>query len=65
MNIVAITTVAGNTYVDQVTKNVTKVLAACNKEIPVYVGASRPFVRKYETAQFYHGMDGLGDNPKL
>ena len=45
MNIVAITTVAGNTYVDQVTKNVTKVLAACNKEIPVYVGASRPFVR--------------------
>jgi inosine-uridine nucleoside N-ribohydrolase len=62
VDIKAITTVTGNTYVDQVTKNVLRILDFFDKkEIKVYKGASRPLINKLERGAKIHGEDGLGD----
>lgn len=62
VEIKAITTVTGNTYVDQVTKNVLRLLDFFNrKDIKVYKGASKPLINKLERGAKIHGEDGLGD----
>ena len=62
VEIKGITTVTGNTYVDQVTKNVLRILDFFDRrDIKVYKGASRPLINKLERGAKIHGIDGLGD----
>ncbi|XP_066018436.1 uncharacterized protein [Pocillopora verrucosa] len=73
VDVLAITCTCGNVTVDQVTKNVLKVLEACERtDIPLYQGAYRsllvwlrPILTKFPGIAYeqplYHGFDGLGD----
>ncbi|XP_031573606.1 inosine-uridine preferring nucleoside hydrolase-like [Actinia tenebrosa] len=62
VEVLAITCVAGNIGVDQVVKNVLKVLDTCGRtDIPVYKGADRPLLGQAFELPNYHGKDGLGD----
>ncbi|KAM4699330.1 inosine-uridine preferring nucleoside hydrolase-like [Discoglossus pictus] len=64
VEILGITCCHGNTTLENVCKNVLRVLQACNRlEIPVYKGASRPLLGQCLNASCYHGHDGLGDVP--
>ncbi|KAH7957362.1 hypothetical protein HPB52_018132 [Rhipicephalus sanguineus] len=57
----AVTCVAGNTTVQNVVKNVRRVLAVCGRsEIPVYRGCDQPLSQPLDLADEYHGCDGLG-----
>ncbi|MCX8095199.1 MAG: nucleoside hydrolase [Caldisericia bacterium] len=62
IEIKGITTLTGNTYVDQVTKNVLRILDYFKREdIKVYKGASKPLVHIFERGAKIHGKDGLGE----
>ncbi|XP_028289601.1 inosine-uridine preferring nucleoside hydrolase isoform X2 [Parambassis ranga] len=64
VQILGITCVHGNTNVENVCKNVLRVLQACNKlEIPVFKGAAKPILGNSISAGHFHGQDGLGDAP--
>ncbi len=59
--VVGITTVSGNVYVDKVNHNVLRLLSFLNREdIPVFRGASGPLSQKPVRAESIHGKDGLG-----
>lgn len=61
IDLVAVTTVAGNTTIDHATRNSLDVLALLNADdVPVYRGASRPLCRPPMTAPHVHGANGLG-----
>jgi inosine-uridine nucleoside N-ribohydrolase len=61
--VVAVTTVAGNTGVEQVIKNTLRVLDFLGADdIPVHRGASKPLVRELRDAHYFHGRDGLGES---
>ena len=61
--IIAITTVSGNTGLDQATFNVCACLDAVNQtDIPVFKGCSRPLVEPVRDAADWHGFDGLGES---
>ncbi len=62
VRIAAITTVAGNVNVEQATRNALYTVELCGADVPVYMGATQPLVRKYENATWFHGRDGLGDH---
>lgn len=60
VELLGLTTVAGNIGIEHTTRNALSVLALCGREdVPVAVGAHRPFSRpmRGDTA---HGVDGLG-----
>lgn len=61
-NIVAITCTNGNTTVDNVARNVLRVLQVVGRErdIPVYKGAVKELISTKMLDQF-HGVDGLSD----
>jgi purine nucleosidase len=62
VHIQAITTIAGNVPVEQATQNALYIQELLGKkEVPVFEGAAKPILRPLETAQFFHGHDGLGD----
>ena len=61
LDVVAITTVAGNVDIDLATTNALYTCELCGYKIPVYKGAPGPLKRKLETSKFFHGKDGLGD----
>ena len=61
IEIVAITTVSGNTCEDNVYRNVKEVLRVCQKQIPIYRGAKRPLINEPFYVPQYHGHDGLRD----
>ena len=60
----AITVVAGNCSVEQATSNAlyTAELCGSDSDVPIYTGAARPLHRDLETADWFHGQDGLGDH---
>ncbi|KAF7387513.1 hypothetical protein HZH68_013190 [Vespula germanica] len=59
--ILAITCTYGNTYLENVEKNVLKTLEIANRsDIPVYSGSQKPLIYNF-TASNYFGKDGLGD----
>ncbi|KAL7306361.1 hypothetical protein TKK_0001786 [Trichogramma kaykai] len=61
VEVLAITCTYGNTYVENVAKNVLKILAEAERtDIPVYRGAQRPLMEKFN-ATTYFGEDGFGD----
>jgi purine nucleosidase len=57
----AITIVAGNVSVDQATQNALFTVELCGAEVPVFRGAAKPILRELQTATWFHGRDGLGD----
>ena len=63
LDVLAITTVSGNTHVDHCTKNVLRVLSVLRIENPPMVarGEDRPLVKEAFFASSVHGNDGLGD----
>jgi len=65
VDLLGVTTVAGNSTLDKTTVNALKVLELCDRpEIPVAAGASRPLVRELVVAEHVHGKSGL-DGPDL
>lgn len=64
VEILGITCCYGNTQLENVCKNVLRVLQVCNRlEIPVYQGASAPLLGGPVEGSLFHGRDGLGDVP--
>jgi purine nucleosidase len=61
VQVVGITTVAGNVPVAQATRNALYVTELCGANVPVYSGCTGPLWRRYEDATWFHGQDGLGD----
>lgn len=60
LEVLAITTVAGNVPVSLTSKNARKALELARRtETPVYAGASAPLVRKLVTAEHVHGRTGF------
>ena len=62
VRVVAITVVAGNVAVEQAASNALYTAELCRSQVPIYMGASRPLVRELQTADWFHGVDGLGDH---
>jgi purine nucleosidase len=62
VRVAAITVVAGNVPVQQATRNALYTVELCGADVPVYSGAAKPLLRKYENATWFHGRDGLGDH---
>src|SRR5829696_2741639 len=61
IELVAVTTVAGNVDVEKTTANTLSVLDWLGAEdIPVHRGASRPLVRPHRDASYFHDEGGLG-----
>ncbi|CAN5316583.1 pyrimidine-specific ribonucleoside hydrolase RihA [soil metagenome] len=65
LEVVGITTVAGNVTLEKTTKNALKVLELADRtEVPVAAGFARPLFRELQTAPEVHGASGL-DGPVL
>ncbi|WP_342617587.1 nucleoside hydrolase [Rhodoferax sp. GW822-FHT02A01] len=65
LDVLGITTVAGNVPLPLTQKNARKICELAGKpHTPVYAGASRPMVRPLVTAEHVHGRTGL-DGPEL
>ncbi len=61
IDLVAVTTVAGNVELEHTTRNTLRVLDFIGAtHVPVYRGMSRPLDRPLHTASHIHGTDGLG-----
>ena len=61
IDLVAVTTVAGNVELEHTTRNTLRVLDFIGaRHIPVYRGMSRPLDRPLHNAAHIHGTDGLG-----
>jgi inosine-uridine nucleoside N-ribohydrolase len=59
--LLSISTVAGNTTIENATRNTLDVLDFLGAtEVPVYRGASHPLVRGLHTATYAHGDNGVG-----
>lgn len=64
LDIVGLTTVAGNASIENTTRNALALLDFLDSDLPVARGADRPLVKEQDTAEFIHGAGGLkGDLP--
>lgn len=61
IEILGVTSVAGNVSIEQATKNAIATLEVCDCDAPVFVGASRPLFRERHDTISVHGKDGMGD----
>lgn len=62
LDIVGITTVAGNVDITQTTRNACVIRDIAGRpEVPIAAGAERPLVREPIAASHFHGETGLGD----
>jgi len=61
IRVAAITIVAGNVPLAQAVQNALYAVELCGETVPVYAGAEGPLTRPLESAEFFHGEDGLGD----
>jgi inosine-uridine nucleoside N-ribohydrolase len=65
LELVGVTTVAGNQTLEKTTANALRVLELCGRgDIPVAAGAPAPLVRRRDVAAHVHGESGL-DGPDL
>jgi inosine-uridine nucleoside N-ribohydrolase len=65
VELLGVTTVAGNQTVEKTTANALKILEFVDRtDVPVHVGADRPLVREPWVAEYVHGESGL-DGPDL
>jgi inosine-uridine nucleoside N-ribohydrolase len=62
VEVLALTTVAGNVDVRQAARNALYTAELCGSEVPVFVGAEKPLTRAHAPADWFHGRDGLGDH---
>jgi len=62
IQVLAITTVAGNVDVHQASRNALYTAELCDSNVPVFAGAERPLQRPHLNASWFHGRDGLGDH---
>jgi purine nucleosidase len=62
IEVLAITTVAGNVDVHQATRNALYTAELCDSNVPVFPGAEEPLNRPHISASWFHGRDGLGDH---
>ena len=69
VEVLGISIVSGNMSVEQGSINARYTVELCKKDVPVYVGADAPLVKKREHADWFHGPDGMGNmnypEPKL
>ncbi len=61
VNVVGIGIVAGNVPLDMGVQNALYTAELCGSTAPIFSGADQPLVRELATAQFVHGIDGMGD----
>ncbi len=60
IEIIAITTVAGNVPLARTTSNAQRILALAGRnDVRVHAGCARPILRPLETAEYVHGETGL------
>jgi len=59
IELLGVTTVAGNQTGDKTFENALKILTFINEEIPVARGADKPLLRELVTAPEFHGQSGL------
>jgi inosine-uridine nucleoside N-ribohydrolase len=65
LDLLAITTVAGNVPLEKTTRNALRILSLIERpDIPVAAGASAPLVRPLRTAEDIHGESGL-EGPEI
>jgi len=62
IQVVAVTTVAGNVDVHQATRNALYTAELCDSNVPVFSGGPQPLKRAHANASWFHGRDGLGDH---
>jgi len=62
VEVVGITTVAGNVEVRQASRNALYTAELCGSSVPVFTGAEKPLKRPHWSADWFHGRDGLGDH---
>src|ERR1700736_3368753 len=62
IELLAITTVAGNQTVDKTSLNARRVCSVAGIHVPIAVGCDRPITRELKTAAYIHGESGL-DGP--
>ncbi len=61
IDVLGITTVAGNVPVEHTSRNARRIVEAAGREdLPVYPGCGRPLMGNPVTAEHVHGSDGLG-----
>ena len=60
LEIVGLSTVAGNVTLGHTTENTLKICGLMGADYPVYPGAPGPLRREREDASSFHGADGLG-----
>lgn len=61
VEVLAITTVAGNVPVQQASRNALYTVELCGSDVPVFMGAKKPLRREHRSADWFHGRDGLGE----
>ena len=65
LDVLAITTVAGNVGGDLTSRNACLIRELAGRpEVPVFAGQDRPLVRELVIADHFHGPGGLGDLPE-
>jgi inosine-uridine nucleoside N-ribohydrolase len=64
LELLGVTTVAGNQTVEKTTANAIRILELVGSDVPVAAGAGRPLVREPYVAAYVHGDTGL-DGPDL
>ena len=62
IRVLAITAVAGNVNVQQAARNALYTAELCGSDVPIFVGAEKPLRREHQSADWFHGKDGLGDH---
>jgi len=62
VRVLAITAVAGNVAVQQAARNALYTAELCGSSVPVFAGAEKPLQREHQSADWFHGRDGLGDH---
>lgn len=61
VRVATITVVAGNVPLPQAVRNALYTVELCGETTPVHAGAAEPLRRPLQSAEFFHGEDGLGD----
>ncbi len=59
LELLAVTTVAGNVPLERTAANARRVVELAGAPVPVFAGAGRPLLRDLETAEYVHGETGL------
>lgn len=60
-SVLGISVVAGNVPIDLGVQAALLTIEMCGAKTPVHVGAHKPLVRNFSSAQNVHGTDGMGD----